>query len=420
MSVHQMVNHIARVVGRPAVLEDQRHRVVAYSPQSDVIDEVRRMTILQHHAGPAVSSWLRRLGVYSAKESTRVPQNTELGMLPRLLVPIRRAEESIGYLWFIDAPDAMDPDDVARADDFANRLAEEWTRSRSQRELDLVLATEQTRDLLLGTAKARARAAAAIIADGHFPDETEVRALQLSVRAPARLEPDAARELLDRAARRALRTAQLGGALHLHRGDRVVFVVPEPSSPEPSASRPSASGVGATDRAAAVLLDAAHVAFGGAAADGHDGPFRVSIGGSRSSLAAARSSAAEAERADRIADSFALPDPVIAWDRLGIHRGLDQVAAAGLVPADFQAGLDRLSAERDGRMLLDTAEAYLALGGRVQDTAARLNLHRTSLYHRLGRLEKILGIDLQNGVERLGLHLAILLMKVEHTASDRA
>ncbi|QEO13973.1 PucR family transcriptional regulator [Agromyces intestinalis] len=408
MSVNQLVNHIARVVGRPAVLEDQRQRVVAYSPQSGVIDEVRRKTILQHHAGPAVSSWLLRLGVYNAKVSTRVPQNAELGMLPRLLVPIRRADESMGFLWFIDAPDRMGVDEIERADHLAERLAEEWTRARAQHDLEIALMNEHTRDLLFGNAKARARSAGAIIEEGFFPDDAGVRAIQLSVRAGSGVDADDARELLERSARTATQRSVLRGALHLVRGDRAVFLVPQARAGDGTAVD--------SDHAAGALLDAATAVFApvGAAA----APL-VSIGGARDLLGAARASAAEAERAERISLAFGLAGPIAHWDRLGIHRGLDSAAAAGLVAADFQLGLDRLLGERDGRMLLETAEAYLALGGRAQETAARLNVHRTSLYHRLGRLERILGIDLQNGVERLGLHLAIMLMKVEADPAER-
>lgn len=397
MSVHQMVNHIARVVGRPAVLEDQRQRVVAYSPQSGVIDEVRRKTILQHHAGPAVSSWLSRLGVYSAKESTRVPQNSELGMLPRLCVPIRRSEKAMGYLWFIDAPDEMAPADVARADDLATRLAEEWTRSRAQHDLELALIAEHTRELLLGGAGARGRAAEVLIGEGLFPDGTPVRVLQLRARRGRRSSAEP-RGALERAVRRAVRTAPLGGALHLVKGDRALVVVPEP------ADRPAEP-----ERAAETLL---------AAAGGVDGAYGIGVGSVRSTLAAARASMVEAERAVRIADAFRLPARIVHWDLLGVYRGLDRLAANGLAAADFQHGLERLLAERDGEALLETAECYLNLGGRAQEAAARLNVHRTSLYHRLGRVERILGIDLQNGVERLGLHLAILLRNVETEFGD--
>jgi DNA-binding PucR family transcriptional regulator len=58
-------------------------------------------------------------------------------------------------------------------------------------------------------------------------------------------------------------------------------------------------------------------------------------------------------------------------------------------------------------MLLQTLETYLDLAGDVQRTAARLNLHRSSLYYRLDRIAGLLASDLSSGFVRLELHLAL-------------
>ena len=84
MSLQQMITRIAAELGRPALVEDHRRSVVAYSPHPDEIDEVRRRSILEHRADPAVHTWLSRLGVYAATSAVRVPGNPEFGMLPRV------------------------------------------------------------------------------------------------------------------------------------------------------------------------------------------------------------------------------------------------------------------------------------------------------------------------------------------------
>jgi DNA-binding PucR family transcriptional regulator len=43
----------------------------------------------------------------------------------------------------------------------------------------------------------------------------------------------------------------------------------------------------------------------------------------------------------------------------------------------------------------------------VKETAAELFVQRGSLYHRLSRIEKITGVDLANGEDRLLLHLGL-------------
>jgi purine catabolism regulator len=57
--------------------------------------------------------------------------------------------------------------------------------------------------------------------------------------------------------------------------------------------------------------------------------------------------------------------------------------------------------------LLPTLAAYCAHNGRVADAARTLALKRQSMYGRLRRIELILGVDLGDEDDRLGLHLAV-------------
>lgn len=64
--------------------------------------------------------------------------------------------------------------------------------------------------------------------------------------------------------------------------------------------------------------------------------------------------------------------------------------------------------DRGGRTyLLETLTTYCECGGRKTETARALHIERRSLYHRLARIEEILGIDLADGGAILGLHLAL-------------
>lgn len=57
--------------------------------------------------------------------------------------------------------------------------------------------------------------------------------------------------------------------------------------------------------------------------------------------------------------------------------------------------------------LLPTLEAYCASGGHKAATARALGLERPSLYHRLARLERLLGAPLSDPDTLLGVHLAL-------------
>lgn len=57
--------------------------------------------------------------------------------------------------------------------------------------------------------------------------------------------------------------------------------------------------------------------------------------------------------------------------------------------------------------LQQTLEQFLRHGGRKAETARALHLERQSLYHRLARLEQILGVDLNDEHARLALQIAL-------------
>jgi purine catabolism regulator len=69
------------------------------------------------------------------------------------------------------------------------------------------------------------------------------------------------------------------------------------------------------------------------------------------------------------------------------------------------------------RELLRTLEAYLASSGRKADAARALHLTRQSLYLRLERLERLLGVDLEDPDALLSLHLAVRALRLTEALS---
>jgi purine catabolism regulator len=75
--------------------------------------------------------------------------------------------------------------------------------------------------------------------------------------------------------------------------------------------------------------------------------------------------------------------------------------------------------ERDqrSRELLRTLEAYLATSGRKAETARALHLTRQSLYMRLERLKRELGVELDDPDVMLALHLALRALRLTQALS---
>lgn len=77
--------------------------------------------------------------------------------------------------------------------------------------------------------------------------------------------------------------------------------------------------------------------------------------------------------------------------------------------------------ERDARAaeLLRTLELYLEKGGRKAEAARALHLERQSLYGRLERIERTLGVPLDDPDTLLGLHLAIRALRLMESDGER-
>ncbi|WP_143652235.1 CdaR family transcriptional regulator, partial [Streptomyces sp. 13-12-16] len=110
----------------------------------------------------------------------------------------------------------------------------------------------------------------------------------------------------------------------------------------------------------------------------------------------------EASAAARAALAEPRLGPVAPWTSIGPFRLLtalppgaahDPVVGPLLSPA--QAELAR------------TAEVYLDRAGQAGRTAAELGIHRQTLYYRLSRIEQLTGLDLDDGEDRLLLHMAL-------------
>ncbi|MDO8211219.1 PucR family transcriptional regulator [Conexibacter sp. CPCC 206217] len=82
--------------------------------------------------------------------------------------------------------------------------------------------------------------------------------------------------------------------------------------------------------------------------------------------------------------------------------------------ADLTAMVERVlgplvAHDRERRLvLLPTLEALIANGGRKAETARTLHLNRQALYHRLARIEQLLGVELSDPEQLLTLHVALL------------
>ncbi|HEU4657546.1 MAG TPA: PucR family transcriptional regulator [Capillimicrobium sp.] len=114
--------------------------------------------------------------------------------------------------------------------------------------------------------------------------------------------------------------------------------------------------------------------------------------------------AAESAPSAGAADTGVVPVERLEVDRL-LWRWRDDPELAAFVERVLGPLIDHDS--RRKLQLLPTLEQLLRSGGRKAETARALHLNRQALYHRLARIEELLGVDLEDADERLKLQLAV-------------
>jgi hypothetical protein len=400
LELQGIVDTMAVRVGRPVLIEDRRHRVVVYSEQTGTMDDVRRSSILRRHTTPEVISWFRGFGILKARAPVRTPACPELDLLPRLCVPIVHQDRLLGYVWFIDADGGMTDADIDVVTRATGDLSLALYRENLLGELASQREAEAARTLLSDNPGAREEMARSLVADGVFTADGPATAIVAQL-VPARgqvLDEDAG-IALEQVLVATRRWIGVRDALHLLRHDQGVLLLRGGQA----GGRPSA------ETAAGYLRQALCNAIGD-----HPEVARVvvGIGAPRPRLADAIHSYDEAVQAARVGMRLPALGPLISWANLGIYRMLSQMDGRRLDVATVHPGLHRLLADEANQSLLETLEAYLDLAGNAHATAERLRLHRTTLYYRLHRVEQLAATDLKDGNERLCLHLALKVARL--------
>ncbi|MBX6383943.1 MAG: helix-turn-helix domain-containing protein [Microbispora sp.] len=369
--LQRIVDDLALRLERPLLLEDRRQRVVAYSEHNGPMDDVRRDSILRRHTTPDVREFLRAAGIHEATGPLRTPGAPELGLLPRVCVPIRHDGLPLGFLWIIDTAPAMTEPEIEIAAAAAPTLA----LSLFHETLASKLASRRELEAVTGLLLHEPGAAKTLIEAGAFPHGAPVT---VAVARPVSGEADDTLRLtLERGLLALRRLLARHHPLHLVRYDHAVLLT---------------AGTRAFSREM-------HAALGT--------PVLVGVGAPRAGLSLAAESYQEALYAAEVAAKVPEFGRSAEWNRLGVYRML-----AGVPHGNLHPGLARLLGDSQHRPLLETLETYLDLAGNAQAVSRRLRLHRTSLYYRLRRVEELAETDLRDGGERLSLHLSLKLARL--------
>jgi hypothetical protein len=374
-----IAEQLAAALERSVIIDDAALRPVAVSAQTGLVDASRIEAVLQRRTSARHRQMLTERGIFKAREPVPIPAR-EAGSLPRLCLPLAHRDQLLGFLWLIDEP-PLTAAQVQRAQAAAAQAA----RLLHQR------AARQTAEF--GTFAGLADALL------HADDEDRAEAArELTDEAALTGSPPYAlgliRYLVDAPAGQRDTLLQVAGDLR-RRAAPGSFVLATPGQRELMAIT--------TQDATGPLRDAVRAWPGP--------PLVIGTAGAAAALAAVHAERDNARYAAEVAAA------VPAFSRAADWGALDSYAVFQYLPRDEAApericpGITAVLTERTG-MYEATIRAYLDCGANVQQAAALLHIHRTTLYWRLGRVTDLLAVDLSRGDDRLKLHLALKLAEL--------
>jgi sugar diacid utilization regulator len=107
------------------------------------------------------------------------------------------------------------------------------------------------------------------------------------------------------------------------------------------------------------------------------------------------------------------------WASLGVYAAFQYLYRDPSAPERICPGVGALLDER-AATYRQTMRCYLRCGAQAQQAAARLQIHRTTLYWRLARVAELIPLDLRQGEDRLKMHMALALADLTHPPAGPA
>ncbi|MGH2686864.1 MAG: PucR family transcriptional regulator, partial [Actinomycetota bacterium] len=380
-------NAVAAAVGGAISVEDPRGKVLAYSTlEGQVIDDVRRHGILgrQIPDTPGVREVYRRL--WHGEGVIRVDSVSDLKeLLPRLAVPVRAGNETLGSLWVVEGDLPLGAE-AERTLLQASRLAAlHLLRAHAAEDIERGMRAELLRSVLEGTASIPLAASRL-----GLPADSECSVLAFEL-------------VADTEAERELRRGQLV--------DLIVFYCE-------TFNRQAACVQMANAVYALLPVDTPAQArrlpsLAGSIAETADGRLkfvpRVGIG-SVVNLNRAADSRHEADRALQVLGERPDLGPVARIEDVrpqAILLELKELAADSSLGKGPLLALMQQDAAR-GTFLVPTMRAYLEAFGDVPTAAARLGVHPNTFRYRLRKA--LQAIDVADADQRLVTELQLRLL----------
>jgi hypothetical protein len=399
--VQAMVDALAEQLGRSVVVNDPAVRIVCASRHYGDEDEVRIRAVLQRDAGAEVGRFVLAQGVARWHEPHVLEGDEALGLKSRLCVPLHGPGWLMGILMVIDADHTLTSAEVEQIDKVSHDIAGQMYSDFLANDPTYLERQQALRALLGRDGNARRSAVDYFDEHGSLADAEHVAITAIVVASPAQADTPvdvALRVVIGTVARARSRSWEV-----FVDNDRAVLLQLRDQQFDSAGLRDQGARIVA--ELGRLLGPASHSAIGICTNDrGRDDAWLT-----RRHADVAVRAATRRARGD---------DAVVFWDDLGVDGILLQLPNDSLVWSTVPEPVQALAERGGSNKLLHTARAFLDHGGSISRTASALHMHRTSLYYRLDQIKAITGLDLDDGSDRLLLHVGLRLLDLLPSGAD--
>ncbi|WSI44341.1 helix-turn-helix domain-containing protein [Streptomyces sp. NBC_01340] len=399
-----MVDEISALLGAPATLENRDFELIAFGAydsegelDASALDPVRTRSILTRRSTTAVRTWFEGFGITRATAPVHIPPTPEAGVYRgRICLPVRHRGVVLGYVWLLEDDPGPSEAQLSAAMQVAARIGD-LLADEAQAGADL---TRELRAVLTAERGWQREMAVAELRTALGPRGDGLHTVVCVAPWPS-ADPDDAPSVRTVPGATALCTVPWGAA-----GQSLALLVRLRSADVLTPALTAATrfvregegergggGQGAGASGAAKAAGSATTAGTTVAAG---------VAGARMGLAELGAAWQEASAAARAVLAEPRLGPVAEWASIGPYRLL-----TALPPETAHDPAVRVLLSPAHRELARTAEVFLDCAGQAGRTAAELGIHRQTLYYRLSRVEQLTGLDLDDGEDRLLLHMAL-------------
>jgi sugar diacid utilization regulator len=370
METHRQLNEIVANAGEAGIAKTLHHLTGFPVLIQDVHGNTRAT------AGDAPGGYRSKDEPQQRQELIRRLQTTRQALYHRRawLVLANPRPDVIGVIAFIDPARTATETDLAALEYAATVLSVELSRLQSVAEAELRSRRDFAEELLAGADEATTKASAHVL--GYDPERPH-RVIVVTGR-----PPDGLHEQFFQAAAREARRLDVA-SLVVGRASYIVIIAYREAD------------WGKLRAAIASQLPG--------------GSCRLAVGSRYPNAWQVAVSYREAQFVANLSSALGRPaPPVLLFDSLGVYRMLSSVTDPAGIEAFMNNQLGTLLDydKRHHSSLLVTLAQYFDSGCNIDQTAAMLSIHRSTLKYRLKRVRELLGQDLNDGSTRLDLHLA--------------